>query len=219
MARSSEWVRAYRSLGVVVFAVAAIAAAVISSCGGGGSGSSGELCSQCGDTDGPCIPTVEYTPDPSLPPPCDAQPVPTCSPVPATTSSVCAPGTPQPLCTVHLICRRKSDSSQQRCFPADPTRPANSPEVNFQWRCDGSRPGGTAVPAPTGTESVTPSTAATPTTCGNGVVDSGEQCDGNNNGRTCESFGCTTPLNGSGVTCNSNCTFNVTGCLGSCVVL
>jgi len=222
MARRSERVHAYRSLGVVVVMVTVVAAAVISSCGGGGGGggSSGELCSQCGDTDGPCIPTVEYTPDPSLPPPCDGQPVPTCSPVPATTASACVPGpaSTASTCSVNLICRRKSDSSQQRCFPANPNLPAAAPDVNYQWRCDGSRPGGTPRPEPTGTLSVTPSTAVTPSLCGNLVVDAGEQCDGSANGATCEGFGCTTPLNSLGVTCSANCTFDVSGCTGSCIV-
>jgi hypothetical protein len=218
MARRSEWVEAYRSLGVVLFVVAALAAMVISSCGGGGgSNSNGELCQQCGDTDGPCIPSVEYTPDPSLPPPCDGQPVPTCSPVPSTTTAACVPGpaSTASTCTVNLICRRKSDSSQQRCFPANPNLPPDMPDVNYQWRCDGSRPGGTPRPEPTAT--LSPTTAATSTPqaiCGNGVKEGTEQCDGADfAGQTCASFGCQDPTTGNGLICSGSCTISTAACL------
>ena len=201
MARRSEWVGTYRSLGVVVFVVAVLAAAIISSCGGGGGGSSsnGELCQQCGDTDGPCIPSVEYTPDPSLPPPCASS-----------TASTC---------TVDLICRRKSDSSQQRCFPANPDLPASMPDVNYQFRCDGSRPGGTPRPEPTPTLSPTTASTSTPNpVCNNGILESGEQCDGNNfNGQSCGSFGCQDPLGVNGLACDStSCRIITTGCVGLC---
>lgn len=46
-------------------------------------------------------------------------------------------------------------------------------------------------------------------TCGNGVVDSGEQCDGSSlNGQTCVSRGFSEGM----LSCNSNCTFNTTQC-------
>jgi hypothetical protein len=45
--------------------------------------------------------------------------------------------------------------------------------------------------------------------CGNGVIDSGEQCDGTNlNNQTCAAFGYTS----GNVSCNSDCTLNTSGC-------
>jgi len=52
-------------------------------------------------------------------------------------------------------------------------------------------------------------TASIPSICGNGVVDSGEQCDGSNlNGQTC----ITQSFSGGTLSCNSNCTFNTSAC-------
>lgn len=50
----------------------------------------------------------------------------------------------------------------------------------------------------------------TSTTCGNGTVEAGEQCDGSNlNGQTCQSLG----YSGGTLACNSgSCTFNTSGC-------
>lgn len=49
-----------------------------------------------------------------------------------------------------------------------------------------------------------------PQLCGNGVINSGEQCDGTNlNGYTCSTLGGYT---GGTLSCNSNCTFNTTQC-------
>jgi hypothetical protein len=198
MARTTRWVEEYRSLGVLLFVAAVLTAAVMSSCGGGGGGADGGLCSQCGDDpDGPCLPAVEITPGNGV----------HCA-NPAREND--------PSCTVFLRCRRKSDSSQQRCYPVAPGDP-NNQDVDYQVRCDGSRPGGTPRPQPSGTPSVTPSTAATATLCGNGVVDLGEECDGSNvNGLRCEDFGCTTPLTGGGLACTSNCVFSFGGCGGTC---
>lgn len=203
MTRTSGWVGGYRALGAVLAVAAAFAMATLSSCGGGGGGSNadGGLCSQCGDSpDGPCLPNVAITPGQGV---------------------HCADPTQesQPSCLVNLRCNRKSDSSQRRCFPVVPGPDPDTLPVDFQVRCDGSRPGGTPRPEPSGTPSETPSTAATPSSCGNGVVDVGEQCDGTNlNGLSCERLGCTTPLNGGGLACGSNCLLNVGGCLGSCTI-
>jgi hypothetical protein len=47
-------------------------------------------------------------------------------------------------------------------------------------------------------------------TCGDGLIDSGEDCDGSNlNGQTCLSQG----FNSGTLSCNSNCTFNISACV------
>ncbi len=201
----------------------------ISSCGSGGGGSSnGGLCEQCGDTDGPCQPTV------------------TISGSEATT--LCPSG--QTSCDVALACFRELSSSQRRCFPS-------APEFE-RFECDGERRGGptaTRTPTPTVTPSdtVTPTatgetptaTAETPTPtaatstpggaptptitstpatnlCGNGVLDDDEECDGkviDNTGCfedvcTCEDF-CADA--GGSLSCNSDCTVNFSKCTaGDC---
>ncbi|MBN2724670.1 MAG: SBBP repeat-containing protein [Deltaproteobacteria bacterium] len=49
--------------------------------------------------------------------------------------------------------------------------------------------------------------------CGNGTIDNDEECDGNNfNNNSCESLGY---LGGGLLSCNSNCTVNVSECLGT----
>jgi len=51
-------------------------------------------------------------------------------------------------------------------------------------------------------------------TCGNGQIDSGEQCDGSNlNGQTCTSLG----FAGGTLSCYSNCTFNTSSCTSSSI--
>ena len=46
-------------------------------------------------------------------------------------------------------------------------------------------------------------------TCGNGTIDSGEECDGSNlNGKSCSTQG----FSGGTLSCNSNCTFNTSSC-------
>ncbi|MFA6494857.1 MAG: dockerin type I domain-containing protein [Candidatus Paceibacterota bacterium] len=57
--------------------------------------------------------------------------------------------------------------------------------------------------------SVTVSARVIPLSCGNGSIDSGEQCDGANlNNLTCASFGYT----GGGLSCNVDCTINASAC-------
>lgn len=175
---------------VLLLVVGAMVAMV--SCGSGGGSSNGGLCEQCGaDPDGPCQPSVEVVPGPDEPAPCNVA------------------SAPNP-CTVELICRRKVDSAQQRCFPKDP----NTDEVNLLFRCDGSRPGGT--PGPQATPTLTPTSQATAAqTCGNGVKEGTEQCDTTDlGGQTCETEGCNL---GGILSCRVNCTFNFdlcTGCSG-----
>ena len=57
MARTRASGSSYRALVVVLLLVGAGNVALITSCGSGGS-SNGGLCEQCGDTDGPCQPSV-----------------------------------------------------------------------------------------------------------------------------------------------------------------
>jgi hypothetical protein len=162
---------------------------LVSSCGSGGGDSTGDLCEQCGQTDGPCQSTVTVTGS-------DA-------------AQLCPAD--QTTCDVHLDCFRKLGSAQRRCFPID--------GVDFlQFRCDGERANrATASPTPTPTLSPTPTRSATPASsssssaspaasgsagltatplatgtplpsstpaptpaavCGNGVVEGNEECDG-----------------------------------------
>src|SRR5437868_4030812 len=177
--RRGERVENHQWIGAALLAVA-VGLAVVSSCGkGGGDGSSnGELCDQCGDTDGPCLGSVQVTG--------------------ADADALCPALGKSPPCDVTLACLRKLNSAQRRCFPEDST-------LDF-FECDGSRanrrtatPTSTATMTPTGTLSptptvtvtstgLTPSPALTPTPtptsspasdlCGNGRIDPGEQCDG-----------------------------------------
>jgi hypothetical protein len=199
MGSLQPFVYRYRSIVLLMIVVAAISATIVSSCGSGGGGPDGGLCSQCGASDGPCQSSAFIVPGAGQPAPC-----------PTPNGSIPAPG---PTCVERgLICRRKSDSAQQRCFPADEA----GTEVDFFFRCDGSRPGGTLVPPP-----VTPTaTGATPTpagtpVCGNGVLDPGEQCETNAidpfNGQTCADF---CQSSGGSLVCSSFCTLDFTLCFG-----
>jgi hypothetical protein len=189
MTEARRRIQEYRSLWLLLILVAGTAAALISSCGSDGGSSNGALCEQCGDSpDGPCQPTFELAPGPDEPPPCDDASL------------------PNP-CTVELICRRKSDSAQRRCFPKDP----KTGDVNYQYRCDGSRPGGTAVPVITPTPTATPATTAVPQTCGNGISEGTEECDITDlNGESCGSQGCQFP--GGILSCRVTCVFNYDLC-------
>jgi len=217
----------WATLSALLVLVATVSSFTISSCGSGGGGSNGGLCEQCGDTDGPCMPSV------------------TVSGTDAT--ELCAAG--QTSCNVELDCFREIDSSQRRCFPS-------APEF-VRFECDGVRRGGpTATPTPTATVTPTgvptatatgttpTATAATPTAtgvtpteasptatpaaptatptpaanlCGNHQLDDGEECDGNlidNSGCfedvcTCDDF-CADP--GGTLSCNSDCTVNFSHC-------
>jgi cysteine-rich repeat protein len=192
MTRTWRQVEEYGSLGLLLLVVAAVVATVITSCGGGGGGSNGELCDQCGvSPDGPCQASAFVVPGATEPQPCPS--------VDSTNPNGCV--------SVPLICRRKVDSAQQRCYPEDPT----TNDLDFQFRCDGSRPGGTALPEPT--QTVTPSPAGTPV-CGNGTVEGTEQCDTTNlNGEAadCSSL-CTI---GGGILSCTNCLFDFSACLGA----
>jgi hypothetical protein len=143
MDESRDAISRYGVLALALLIVATVSATIISSCGGGGgSDSNGALCEQCGETDGACQTNFTVEPGPDQPSPCaDA-------------------AAPNP-CPLTLICRRKSDSAQQRCYPRGADSNGHA-DVNYQWVCDGSRPGGTAVPEPTLT-AVPTNTSATGT--------------------------------------------------------
>lgn len=56
--------------------------------------------------------------------------------------------------------------------------------------------------------------STTPSTCGNGVIDPGEQCDGSDlGGATCESLG----FAGGTLACSGACTYDTSGCTSACV--
>ena len=113
--------------------IAAVSVTALVSCGGGGDGggNDGTLCQQCGDSDGFCVELDTVTGDDR--------------------PSFCGDTDP---CTVELRCLRKLDSSQRRCFPADPATNA----LDLSYRCDGSRPNPSVAP----TTTATPSATATP---------------------------------------------------------
>jgi hypothetical protein len=178
-------VHEYRWLGLALL-LAAVASTVITSCGGGGGSSDGGLCQQCGDTDGPCQEKAPIDPDSNKPCP---------NPTPATG---CVDRT--------LICRRKLDSGQQRCYPAN----KEGTGVDTDFKCDGSRPAGTPGPV-SATASPTPTPTADPALCGNGVLDNLEVCDGIElGGKICGDF-CT--IEGGILLC-INCRFNFSQCIG-----
>jgi hypothetical protein len=190
MARARLFAEDYRSLALLLLLVGAVSATAIMSCGGGGGGGSdGGLCSQCGvSPDGPCQSEVFVGPGPDA-------------------DALCPEAQRATGCTVTLTCLRKVDSAQRRCFPFD---------ANPQFKCDGSRAGGTAVPEPTITPTGTPGTPTVTVTaspgpnCGNGVVDTGEDCDGINlDDMTCEDL-CTDGAGALG--CTSVCTFDFSAC-------
>lgn len=133
--------RETRSFLAVVAVVGIVAAATITSCGGGGGGSSnGDLCEQCGDTDGPCNAAGATVSGDDRPAGCGAN---------------------DP-CTVQLQCVRKVDSGQRRCFPLDPTTGG----LDFSYKCDGSRPALVPTSTPVPTVTLTPSATATPVDTG-----------------------------------------------------
>ena len=223
MVRTRAVGNSYWPLGVVLFLIAT-GSAVFISCGSGGS-SNGALCQQCGQTDGPCQPSVTVSGS-------DAQ-------------MLCPSG--QTSCEIQLACFRKLGSAQRRCFPAD--------AQFEQFRCDGERanrvtpspiltltatpmisPTSTAPTAsatgvtPTPTQTVpitptpapaqTPTPAASPTpVCGNGTLEGNEECDGTviDNSScaadvcTCDDF-CDSP--GGTLSCNRDCTVNFSQCTG-----
>jgi len=139
--------RAWRSLAVVTCLVGAFSATTMVSCGGGGGNdSNGGLCEQCGDTDGPCnIAGADIEPGQAAFP------------------SFCT--NPQSTCHVTLVCTRKLDSAQRRCFPAD-----SAGALDLRYECDGSRPQATPVPTgtatPTGTVTESPTPTTSPTSTG-----------------------------------------------------
>lgn len=192
MVRTSRRGEEYRSLGALLLLMAVLAVGVVTSCGGGGGGSDGELCDQCGDSpDGPCQSTVLVDPNDPNAPEC-TRPV------------VTDPETGQ--CRVALACRRKVDSGQRRCYPLV----AVGGDVDYQFRCDGSRPGGTPGPPPTVTPTPEP-TATAQQSCGNGAVEGTEQCDGGVGNATCGTQGCTPP--GGSLSCNPlTCKFDYSLC-------
>ena len=132
-----------RSFAVVMLLIAGVSATTVISCGGGGGDSNGELCQQCGDSDGPCQDTVDVSGDDR--------------------PEFCRDRGEDP-CKVELRCLRKLDSAQRRCFPADPV--TNS--LDILYRCDGARPNPSVVPTttPTPVPTFTASASPTPTSTG-----------------------------------------------------
>jgi hypothetical protein len=116
-------------------------------------------------------------------------------------------------------------SRANRSTPTRTPTPTVTPLATVTPTTTGPTPSATG-PTPTGptptpagtTAALTPTpqpTATSADTCGNGVVDAGEDCDGTDlDGENCESV-C---LDSSGGTlrCNADCTFDTSGCVGDC---
>jgi hypothetical protein len=138
--------RELRSFACVMVMIGIVGATTLMSCGGGGGGSSnGDLCEQCGDTDGPCNAAgADLTADQDQP-------------------SFC-PNRENDGCHVELACVRKVDSGQRRCFAVDPS----TKQLDFFFECDGSRPIQSFAPTVTPVPSVTltPSPTVTPVDTG-----------------------------------------------------
>ena len=185
----------YGSLGLVLLLLAGGTATIIASCGGGGGGPTGALCSQCGDTDGPCDPTTQVVPGATKPEPCPSV----------------SPGAPGACVTRNLICRRGSTTSQRRCYPANEA----GTDVDFFFRCHDEAPGATPVPPTVTPSSTAPTTTPTPSTCGNNILDVGEACDIVNGlvltNSTCQTFCGTRPVTGF-IQCNTDCTIDASNC-------
>jgi hypothetical protein len=188
----------YWSLVALLLLVAAVCVSAVTSCGGGGS-SNGGLCEQCGvSPDGPCQKTAFVVPGATEPQPCPS--------VDSTNPNGCV--------SVDLICRRKVDSAQQRCYPVDTLDPKN-PDFNF--RCDGSRPGGTAIPRPTLTPTAISSPTSTKTpdasaSCGDGIIEGLEDCDGDAlDDKSCDDF---CDSDAGTLVCAGDCAFDTSQCTG-----
>ncbi len=124
---------------LMLLAITAVSIGTMMSCGdSGGGGSDHGLCAQCGDTDGPCHDSVTITEEPR---PQNAN----CAMLP---------------CTVNLVCTRKLDSAQRRCYPA---RGNGLADLDLTFECDGARPNpNTATPRPTSTPTETEQATQTP---------------------------------------------------------
>jgi hypothetical protein len=124
----------------VVLMIGVVSATAIVSCGGGGGGdTNGDLCQQCGDSDGPCNANGNSVSGDDRPEGCTTDP-----------------------CTVQLQCVRKVDSGQRRCYPINPT----TKSLDLFYKCDGSRPALVPTSTPVPTVTVTPSVTATPVDTG-----------------------------------------------------
>jgi hypothetical protein len=134
--------REHLKLCLVLLVLATISTIGMMSCGSGGGGSDGGVCSQCGDTDGPCLPGSTVIPSGDRTP-----------------GLICT--SPGP-CSVMLVCARELGSAQRRCYPAK--GPALS-DLDLAFECDGARPNPhMATPVPTFTgPTLTPGLTVTPT--------------------------------------------------------
>ncbi len=81
-----------------------------------------------------------------------------------------------------------------------------------EWYCDGTSCKSTTHDCSPDTCSSGKCVTATSPTCGNGTIDSGEQCDGSLGSKTCKDFGFEKP---EGLKCKSDCTFDTSGCSGT----
>ncbi len=187
-------VREYRWLALVLLLAAATATGIIS-CGGGSSGGTdGELCDQCGQTDGPCISPALIIPGANEPAPCPTAPL-------------------EETCVARqLICRRGVDTAQQRCYPAN----ASGTDVDSGFRCKGTRPGSTLAPSTATPSPATPVPTPTKTVdatafCGDGRIQGLEECEGIDfDGESCGSICSNGDATGS-LQC-INCLFNTQLC-------
>lgn len=135
-----NWREAH-SFAAVLLLIAVVSATTIISCGGGDGDTNGQLCEQCGDSDGPCDAGGASTSGNDRPSGCTTDP-----------------------CQVALVCVRRVDSAQRRCFPVDPSTGG----LDLFYRCDGSRPA--EVPTSTPVPTITPAPTDTPTPVDTGAT-------------------------------------------------
>lgn len=189
MAREYRWL-------IFALLLASTSATLITSCGGSSGGTNGEICDQCGDTDGPCISPAFIVPGANQPEPCPTAPL------------------PETCVSRNLICRRGVDTAQQRCYPAN----SSGTDVDASFKCKGTRPGPTLQPATLTPTPATPVPSPTKTfdsraVCGDGVIQGLEDCEsGDFAGKTCASI-CGS---GSGFLQCVACTISTSECTGNC---
>ncbi len=122
--------------------------------------------------------------------------------LPADASSVCGPSVES------LVVRTRKQGTKPgrrriRLAARSQTKPSRADVDVFRFVCDPNPPGQAC-----GTVATT-TTTTIPPTCGNGTIESGEQCDGVDlAGETCASRGFT----GGTLACAPNCTFDQSGC-------
>jgi hypothetical protein len=235
MVRVRELFGRYGVLCTLLALVALGSAATISSCGGNSSGTDGFLCQQCGATDGPCQDSVEVSGSDAATlcgGQASCQVALGCFRQLDSAQRRCFPADPQ----FELF---ECDGGRAlRPTPTATATPTVTPTGTLTPTSTAETPTATAetptatAETPTATaatstavspETPTPTPTTTASTCGNGVIEGDEECDGGlpdpsgcvGDVCTCEDF-CDDA--GGSLSCTPDCTVNVSKCTaGGCV--